>query len=257
MQAQKKYQHIATHILKLIEQEPLEAGSRLPTERELSDKFGVSRATIRLAEIQLQALGYLEVKTGSGVYVADSQTTSGGSLPDITALELTEARSLLESEAAALAAVHITDQDLEKLSECIEVMNCALPGNEDVADAADRDFHLTIAQASGNTVILDTVRNFWRMRTEIDTVKSVYDAVCLQDTGPRGKEHSDILDALKQRDPMQARIAMRAHFLRLLESMVDVATAQAIEEAHRRADEERQRFLMNPALGSGLRTNIG
>ncbi|MCY3857766.1 MAG: FCD domain-containing protein [Gammaproteobacteria bacterium] len=248
----KKYRDIATQIRTLIECNELDAGSRLPTERELAESFGVSRATIRQAEAELQALGIVEIKTGSGAYVTGHAKSSSAdeALPEITALELTEARSLLESEAAALAAVHITDQELSELEECIAVMNQALPDNEVAADDADRDFHLVIATASGNAAILHTVRMFWRIRNEVESVKRVYSAVCLQDTGPRGKEHLDILNALKRRDPMQARIAMRAHFFRLLESMLDVSTAQAIEAARRQADEERQRFLMNPAVRS-------
>ncbi len=248
----KKYRDIATQIRTLIECNELDAGSRLPTERELAESFGVSRATIRQAEAELQALGIVEIKTGSGAYVAGQAKSSSADegLLEITALELTEARSLLESEAAALAAVHITDQELSELEECIAVMNQSLPDNEPAADDADRDFHLVIARASGNAAILHTVRMFWRIRNEVESVKRVYSAVCLQDTGPRGKEHLDILNALKRRDPMQARVAMRAHFFRLLESMLDVSTAQAIEAARRQADEERQRFLMNPAVRS-------
>lgn len=246
----KKYQDIASQIRSLIEGDGLKAGSRLPTERELAESFGVSRATIRQAEAQLQATGVIEIKTGSGAFVLGQATASDRTLPEMTALELTEARSLLESEAAALAAVHITDAELAKLEECIEVMNSALPNDEGAADNADRDFHITIATASRNAVILHTVRMFWQIRNEVQSVKQVYSAVCLQDTGPRGKEHSDILSALKRRDPMQARVTMRAHFFRLLESMLDVSTAQAIEAARRQADEERQRFLMNPAVRS-------
>lgn len=250
MQELKKYQDIAAQIQTLIESSGLEPGSRLPTERELAQSFGVSRATIRQAEAQLQALGVVEIKSGSGAYVLGHAAGADEALPEMTALELTEARSLLESEAAALAAVHITDTELSKLEECITVMNQSLPDNEETADDADRDFHLVIANASRNAVIVHTVRMFWRIRNEVPAVKRVYKAVCLQDTGPRGKEHSDILNALRRRDPMQARIAMRAHFFRLLESMLDVSTTQAIEAARRQADEERQRFLMNPAVRS-------
>ena len=250
MAALKKYEDIASQIRSLIEFEGLKTGSRLPTERELAESFGVSRATIRQAESQLQALGVVEIKSGSGVYVLGHAAATDQAFPEMTALELTEARSLLESEAAALAAVHITDAEIAELEACIDVMDRALPDDEKAADDADRDFHLVIASASRNAVILHTVRLFWRIRNEVESVKRVYRAVCLQDTGPRGKEHSDILNALKQHDPMQARVAMRAHFFRLLESMLDVSTTQAIEAARQQADQERQRFLMNPAVRS-------
>ena len=250
MKFSKKYDNVALQIQRLIEQEPFEPGSRLPTERELSERFSVSRATIRQAMVHLQALGLVRVKSGSGTYVLNQDIEDSMALPNMTALELTQARSMLESESASIAAVHITDEELNKLDECIQIMNHALPGKEKIADDADRDFHLIIARASRNTAIAYTVQMFWRMRNEIDAVRRVYEAVCTQDTGPRGKEHSDILDALRKRDPMEARLAMRFHFSRLLESMLDVSTAQAIEAVHRRADEERQRFLTNPALAS-------
>ena len=248
MRERSKYGVIASQIHALIDQEGIQVGARLPTERELASRFGVSRATIRQAVVHLQALGHVEVKPGSGTYVVDRVADAANALPEMNALELTQARSLLESEGAALAAVHITDEELDRLDECIKVMNESLPGKEQAADDADRDFHLIIARASRNTAILYTVQMFWRMRNEIDAVKRVYEAVCTLDTGPRGKEHSDILRALRRRNPMDARVAMRAHFFRLLESMLDVSTTKAIEEVHQRADEERQRFLMNPAV---------
>ena len=244
----KKYEEIATRIRAYIADHQLDVGSRLPTERELATTFGVSRATIRQAEIHLQTLGELEIKTGSGAYVGGNGNESANELPDVTALELTEARSLLEAEAAALAAVHISDQELAKLQACIAIMNRGDENDEESADDADRDFHLTIAAASRNAAILHAVRMYWRMRNEIASVKQVYDAVCLEDTGPRGKEHSDILKALQDRDPLAARKTMRAHFFRLLESMLDVSTSQAIEAVRRQRDQERQRFLMNPAV---------
>ncbi|MCY4656763.1 MAG: FCD domain-containing protein [Gammaproteobacteria bacterium] len=250
LDAKNKYQDIAVRIRDLIAKEALDAGSKLPTERELSERFGVSRATVRAAEIQLQTEGCIEIKPGSGAYVVETQAASAADLPNVTALELTEARMLLESEGAALAAVHITDRELQLLGTFIDVMNNTSPEDDAVAEEADRDFHLTIARASGNAVLLHTVQMFWRIRSEVAAVKEVYEAVCKTDTAPRGKEHSDILEALTQRDPGKSRIAMRAHFFRLLESMVDVFTARAIEEAHQRADKDRQRFLLSPALPS-------
>ena len=249
MPANKKYDQIAMDIQAMIEQDNIEIGSRLPTERELSIRFSVSRSTIRQAVIHLQALGQVQVKPGSGTYVINRSTDFSAALPETTALELTQARSLLESESASLAAVHITDEELDILAKSIDIMNAASRGTEKAAEDADRDFHLVIARASRNRAIHFTVQMFWRMRNEIPAVKQVYDAVCTQDTGPRGKEHSDIYEALLQRDPMAARVAMRSHFHRLLESMLDVSTTQAMEAVQRHADEERQRFLGNPTAG--------
>jgi DNA-binding FadR family transcriptional regulator len=69
MTMDRRYQLVARQIIELIESGEFPTGSRLPGERELAERLGVSRVTIREAEIALEAQGYLAVKTGSGVYV--------------------------------------------------------------------------------------------------------------------------------------------------------------------------------------------
>jgi DNA-binding FadR family transcriptional regulator len=236
------YHSVADRIKGLIDDGTYQPGSRLPGERELAEQFDVSRVTIREAEIALQALGRLDIRTGSGVYVLDVSDQRNGGLPDVSAFELTEARSLFESEAAALAAAHMTDEILAKLEKDTRRMgDPAL--DEQEAENADRDFHLTIAEASGNKAILHVVRTFWRMRTEIGAVKEVYDSVCSEEPTARGEEHADILEALRNRNPDAARKSMRRHFTRLLESMLDATEEQAMEELRRKARESRERFL--------------
>jgi len=109
MKEKRLYQQIAERIKKQITQGTHPPGSRLPGERELAEQFEVSRLTIREAEIALQALGYINIKTGSGAYVLELAEREGQGLPNICAFELTEARLMFESEAAALAARHISD----------------------------------------------------------------------------------------------------------------------------------------------------
>lgn len=242
MKDKRLYHSVADQITKLIDDGIYEPGSRLPGERELAEQLQVSRVTIREAEILLQALGRLDIRTGSGVYVLDASEQKNGGLPDVSAFELTEARSLFESEAAALAASHMTDEILAKLEEDTRRMgDPALDEKE--AEDADRDFHLTIAEASGNKAILHVVHTFWRMRTEIEAVKDVYESVCSEEPAVRGEEHADILEALRNRNPDAARRAMRRHFTRLLEAMLDVTEEQALEELRRKAKESRERFL--------------
>ena len=92
------YHAVADQIMQMINDGAFPPGSRLPGERELAERFDVSRVTVREAEIALQALGYLNIKTGSGVYVLDPSTPGNGALPEVSAFELTEARQLFESE---------------------------------------------------------------------------------------------------------------------------------------------------------------
>jgi DNA-binding FadR family transcriptional regulator len=181
MADRRLFQDIADQIIALIEEGVFPPGSRLPGERELSERFGVSRVTIREAEIALQATGRVAIKTGSGVYVsADGATTGGERLPKVSAFELTEARSLFEAEAAALAAPIISADDLAKLDQLLQVM-----ANDDAAEddinAADREFHTTIAAASGNGAIIHVIRTLWRLRTELPEVRATHASVCQHD----------------------------------------------------------------------------
>ena len=217
-------------------------GNRLPGERHLADEFSVSRVTIRQAIVSLQALGLVITRKGSGAWILDAAERQQNDLPRASAFEVTEARRLFEPEVAALAALNIDDETLDQLADYMDQMT-SQEEDDEAAEQADRDFHLAIAAATGNTAASHIVEVLWRMRTELPDVKEVYDAVCHEDASARGLEHSDIFDALKARDPGAARIAMRRHFTRLLESMVSVTEAQALQEIRRRANESRQRFL--------------
>ena len=247
MKDKRLYHTVADKILKLIDDGVFPPGSRLPGERELAERFGVSRVTVREAEIALQAVGRIRIKTGSGVYVLDAEENGAEKLPGVSAFELTEARSLIEGEAAALAATHVDDESLAKLAHYVDVMANTGPDDE-AGEDADREFHRMIAHASGNQAMSYVVETLWKMRNELAPVKEVYDSVCSTDFGARGKEHSEILDALQARDPAAARSAMRKHFTRLLKSMLDVTEEQALEEARKRATESRQRFLKSDQL---------
>lgn len=241
------YQTIADSLAKQIDAGKYPPGSRLPAERELADQFGVSRVTIREAEIALKALGRIAIKTGSGVYVEETTAEKERGFPDITAFEVTEARALFESEAASLAAEQISAETLAELEKHVEIMSTSGPGDE-AGEIADHEFHRAIAAASNNAAIMYVIETLWKMRDEIEPVKEVYASVCSADFGARGREHADILDAMRAGDPVAARSAMRAHFARLLESMLDVTHEQAMEELHKQSTASRNRYLKGAGL---------
>ncbi|WP_448663426.1 FadR/GntR family transcriptional regulator [Sphingomonas sp. CJ20] len=248
MTSRRLFQDVAEQIVALIEQGAFPPGSRLPGERELSERFGVSRVTIREAEIALQASGRLRIKTGSGVYVADQGANGGDHLPTVSAFELTEARALFESEAAALAAPIITDADIAVLRDLLDQMSRDNMSDEEVT-AVDRAFHLTIASVSGNKAIIHVVESLWRLRTELPEVRLTHSSVCHHDSNQRRDEHGAIVDALARRDPQAARQAMRQHFSRLLEVMLDVTEQRDIAELKQRAAESRARYMLTAKLG--------
>src|SRR6058998_1183388 len=112
------YQHVARELVAAIVEGRYAIGDRLPAERELALEFDVSRPTVREAIIALEAQGLVEVRLGSGAYVRQSPGQPIGF--GITAFEVVEARLLVESEAAALAAAQITDDELETLSVLVD-----------------------------------------------------------------------------------------------------------------------------------------
>lgn len=244
MSEKRLFHGVAAQIGELIDQGTFPRGTRLPGERELAERFGVSRVTIREAEIALQAIGRIEIKTGSGVYVCPEQPHNNGILPGVSAFEVTEARLLIESEGAALAAKAISDEGLAELEALTAQM--ASP-DEEVSTKADQHFHAAIARASGNAAIVHVIETLWRMREELPDVKHMYESVCDDDASFRAREHQDILDALKARDPARAREAMRSHFRRLIGAMLDVSEKRALEEMEQRITESRARFLSSAA----------
>ena len=248
MAEQRLYQKVADKILGMITSGSYPPGARLPGERELADKFQVSRLVIREAEISLEALGHVEIRVGSGVYVCEPDSTNFGRLPNVTAFELTQARLMFESESAALAARVITDEQIYELEQTIVRMSDATHDMPD-GDDADRSFHLQIAKASGNTAIMYIMERLWRMRTELDEVRRVYSAVCVQGSSHRVEEHEAILDALRERNPDKARSAMRHHFSRLIEALLVASEQQAIEEAKHRSSVDRDRYLKTALAG--------
>ncbi|MEO9969906.1 MAG: FadR/GntR family transcriptional regulator [Hyphomonadaceae bacterium] len=242
MSEKRLYHTIAQAILDMISSGAYPPGTRLPGERDLAERFGVSRVVVREAEISLEAVGLLEIKVGSGAYVLDKQGSIGLTLPSISPFELTQTRLLFEPECAALAAKNITDEQIAELEATIKLMGSA-PVDSREGEKADMDFHLLIAQATGNEANVFFLQTLWRMRTEIECVHKVYSAVCHTDSEHRVNEHSEIMMALKNRDSVAAREAMRGHFSRLLEALLDASEQQEIEEARRKSHANRERYL--------------
>lgn len=249
MSKRRLFHDLTDRIVELIDSGVFPPGARLPPERELAERFGASRVAVREAAVALEAMGRVRIKGGSGVYVREKSEAAGAhDLPQVSAFELTEARALFEAEAAALAAPVISEADLEKLDGLLAIMAEDTPGDDPRAIDADREFHMTIAAASGNPAIVHTIGTLWRMRTEQPEVKAVHASVCADDGHSRQDEHRSILEALRRRDPQGARTAMRQHFNRLLEAMLDVAEERALEELRRKTAESRERFLMSAKI---------
>jgi len=247
MAEQRLYHTVANKILELIDAGAFPPGSRLPGERDLAEKFGVSRVAVREAEISLQAQGRLEIRVGSGAYVLDGGEYSAHNLPKVGPFELTEARALFEAESAALAAPIISDDALAELERLIGVMTGKVK-DEMTPDEADEAFHLTIAKATNNAAIIFVIGSMWKMRTEAAQLQQVYRSVCDKDSSHRSDEHQAILEALRNRDSAGARVAMRAHFTRMIEALLVASEEAAYQEVKKKTSESRSRFLLTTQI---------
>ncbi|MFV1450459.1 FadR/GntR family transcriptional regulator [Maribacter sp. HS] len=202
----------------LMNNKNLEPGDKLPSERTLSEKFGVSRSSVREAIQKLEFYGILVSKPQSGTFVAEiGQVAMNGMVNDILRLDepdfksLVETRILLELKTVRLAARRRTGDDLELMKNALDAYREKVENGEDAVQE-DLLFHLAIAKASGNS----TMNTFMLIITpEILTNFEKYH-VCDKNMAFRGiQEHQDIFDAIKEQNPQLAKEKMKVHFKNL------------------------------------------
>jgi DNA-binding FadR family transcriptional regulator len=207
------YRQIADQIAALIEKGEYGSGQRLPPERDLAKQLGVSRPSVREALIALEVEGYVEVRVGSGVYVLGPRTEARGDQPlpaDSGPFELIRARWIIEAECAALAAKSATPAQIHAMEDALDQMD-ADRENGTLPLAADRLFHLRIAQASGNSALALVVKTLWDQRTGplFLRLEHHFDTPALWSVAIR--EHREIVHAIARRDVAAARASMRRH----------------------------------------------
>ena len=216
---------IISQIRDLINHKNLEPGDKLPSERMLSEKFGVTRGNIREAIQKLEYYGLLKSIPQSGTFVANIGVIAmNGMIDDILSLEepdfksLVETRILLELKTARLAALRRTDEDLVRIKEALDAFTEKVNRGEDAVQE-DLLFHLAIAKASGNS----TMNTFMLSITpEIITNFEKYH-VCDEDQAQKGiQEHTDIYNAIVDQDPQLAKEKMKIHFKMLYQYCYNV-----------------------------------
>lgn len=236
----KLYQQVAGAIASAITDGQYPVGSRLPSERDLAEEFGVGRPTVREAMIALEIRGLVEARHGSGIYVMEGAEAGAPPLDlDIGAFELTEARRLFEGEACALAASVITDEELAELETILADMVGENSLATSIGEQADRRFHLTIARATRNTAILMVVETLWDIRYRSPLCAAMLTRARQVGVRPLIEDHREILDALIQRDPAAARQVMRAHLGRVIDGLLIATEIDALDRA--RSDVEARR----------------
>jgi GntR family transcriptional repressor for pyruvate dehydrogenase complex len=208
------YEQIVQQIEESILKGSLKTGDQLPAERDLAQRFGVSRTAVREAVKALREKGLVEAYSGRGTFITDGTSQAVRQSLDLMvkigqpegSQYLAELRAILEPEIAALAAARAQESDLATMREAVAVMDRA-GRDPDAYIEADLDFHLALAEAAANPLILSLIDSI------VGLLREQRMKIFKVEGGPeRGQfHHKRILEAMEQRDPEKARDAMRAH----------------------------------------------
>ncbi len=190
----------------------LPAGAKLPSERQLADRFGVSRPIVREVLRTLAERNLIDVLPARGSFIRDPRVTDAAGTLDLhyrrsqaTPRDLVEARTMLESTAAEVAAARSNPDDIEAIDDAIATFDRATTVIERVH--ADLAFHFAIARASHNPVIETMFGSIANLTLNL-MLRSLSDAEVTRESIPF---HREIRDALHRHDPQRAGDAMRAH----------------------------------------------
>ena len=238
---ERLYQELARKMMRAIDAGTYKVGERLPAERELAVEYDVSRPTVREAIISLEVQGLVEVRLGTSAYVRRKPSQQDQPGFNVTAFELTEARLCFEGEAAALAATHITDEELDELDVLVRRIDRE-NRSENGKEKADHEFHLLIARATRNAAVLHTIESLWRLRLTSPECTLLFERARDAHVKPVVAEHTAIVKALRSRNPAKAREAMRAHMNAVMESLLFVTEERAVEAARRALQQTKARF---------------
>jgi DNA-binding FadR family transcriptional regulator len=220
IRTQRLYEQIAAQIEDLVRRQEFKPGDRLPSEGELARQLGVSRPSVREAMIALETAGLVEVLTGSGTYVREvvrgdlRLPWTSGKDPEPGLVEQFQARQIIEPELAALAAQVATEAEIAALANIVERMGRKL-GTQDSLHGDHLEFHVALAQASGNLILANLLRTLFiaydgpmwsTLRTKAYTVGNLRKGIAFR---------QQLVEALRLRKAHDARLLTQRHLARL------------------------------------------
>lgn len=234
MEARLLIDIIVDKIIQWILENDMQPGDRLPNEFEMAQTLGVGRSTLREAIRCLVSRNVLEVRQGAGTFISDKKGVPEDPLgltfikdSSQLALELSEVRLMMEPEIAERAAVRASAEQLELLEEyCAEIESLITQG-QDYCDA-DVKMHSLIATMSGNSVLQNLIPII--ASSVCLAVSATDEALRLQTI----KLHRKLVDAIRARDPVEARRAMIMHLY---------TSRQTFEQAYAESREEAARAI--------------
>ncbi|MGN7456955.1 FadR/GntR family transcriptional regulator [Paenibacillus pasadenensis] len=216
---QNHYEAIAGQLRRLIDDGSVKPGDKLPSARELSERFGVGRSTMREALSALKAMGYIDIRQGGGSVVRPPEERAGGLPPLLAAagatreelLELLEARRSLELANVALAARKRSADDVARLRELAEGMSGTL-GDDLEGERYDMEFHLALAHATGNRMMARLYESLMApIERAIRAVRRTELYASREVAGRLADAHERILLAVEAGDEALAAAEMQAH----------------------------------------------
>ena len=220
VRSSRLYEQIVQQVEESIHKGAMKPGDQLPPERELAQQFGVSRTAVREAVKALREKGLVEAYPVRGTFITDGTSYSMRQSLDrmlrVGQAEgsgfLAEVREILEPEIAAMAATRADAEAQASMREQVRTMDEARK-DPDAFIEADLDFHLALAEAAANPIILSLIDSI------VGLLREQRMGIFQVEGGPeRGQyHHKKILEAIEHKDPAGAREAMKAHLRQVRE----------------------------------------
>ncbi len=211
LKVDRLYKQISNMLIAAIKEGQFKIGEALPSERDLAQRLNVSRSSVREALIALEIAGWIDIRTGNGVFVLRSDEPESLGMTDDTSVEdLLETREVLESEIARIAAERRTPEQLKELAAELQEMK-RIAKNNDEFRQHDRRFHMLLGEMTGNMVLLELIEAIWnkRHRPMHRHFESHFGK-----TTPYGRlvgDHLAIYEAIAKADAEGAKKAMMHH----------------------------------------------
>jgi DNA-binding FadR family transcriptional regulator len=224
LQPRNLYSEVLHGLRRMIESGEIREGERIPTERALAERFGVSRTCVREALGALKLSGVIQGRPGAGTYLAKA-SPGGIDRSDLllveegSPFEILESRKIIEPAIASLAARKATTADVARLADAMESLRVSAEDEESLTEA-DRQFHMCMAEATHNRILIRTLGQILDLMQRI-----YYPAVGI--VGPHDgyyDTHNEVFRNVRERNSKGAERAMRAHLMAVeldLESLSD------------------------------------
>ncbi|MBS1860283.1 MAG: FadR family transcriptional regulator [Actinobacteria bacterium] len=221
----RAYIDVAALLRERVEDGQYPPGSRLPAERQLAEELGVSRPTVREALAAMELMGVVDTHAGAGTFVREKGVEADGAgaairAPDASPSEILQVRLLIEPGTTRLATVNWDRQSLaaiarplHALERAAEARSAAHPTKE------DRQFHAAIAQASGNDVLTSILSPLWETMSQSLWRSLKEKGWSAANTEAVAREHREIYEAIRGRDPDLAGFTMEKHIRGVIESL--------------------------------------